>query len=187
MGTQRWLLVALIALRAACASHHASSPTATPTPVARRGARACRWRRRRAEAGSMAQTSSGRPAAARALARKRRARRFDGWRGLARGLGTELDSAIVFSPVYSAYDGVHPFRVPVTVRGYSGVTVGDRSPDLVDLEQVDESTVMITTRGPGTARIIARAGVVERLHAADDHAVDARSMGARRSALRQGL
>ena len=75
-----------------------------------------------------------------------------------RAVGTDLDSAIAFSPVYSAYDGVHVFKVPVTVRGYAGIQWETDRNDLVDLEQVDESTVMITTRGAGTARIIARAG-----------------------------
>ena len=41
--------------------------------------------------------------------------------GSPRAVGTDLDSAIAFSPVYSAYDGVHVFKVPVTVRGYAGI------------------------------------------------------------------
>ncbi len=72
--------------------------------------------------------------------------------------GGELDHALFFSPLYSGYDGVNVFQVPITVRGYVGIDWETDRPDLVDLEKVNDNTAMITTRGAGTARIIARAG-----------------------------
>ena len=82
------------------------------------------------------------------------------WRvtGAPAPVGNELDADIKFSPVYSSYDGEHTFQVPVTVKGYSGIKWETDKQDLVDLDELNPNTVMITTRGAGTAKIIARAG-----------------------------
>jgi hypothetical protein len=71
--------------------------------------------------------------------------------------GTDLDSAILFSPMYTAYDGEHTFSVPAVVNGYSGVVWEAEDPSMVDLVQEGDA-VMITSRKAGTTRIIARAG-----------------------------
>ena len=73
-------------------------------------------------------------------------------------VGTDLDANIKFSPVYSSFDGVHTFQVPVTVKGYAGIVWETDRPDLVDIDPVNDNTGMLTTRGPGEAKIIARAG-----------------------------
>lgn len=76
-------------------------------------------------------------------------------------IGTDLDSAILFSPMYSAYDGAHDFKVPAVVNGYTGVEWRTDKPELVDLEKTGTNSVMITTRGAGVAKIIAKAGPLE--------------------------
>jgi hypothetical protein len=73
----------------------------------------------------------------------------------------ELNDAIAFSPVYSSYDGEHTFLVPVTVKGYTGITWQTDRPDLVELSEVNENTVMIETLGAGEAKIIANAGPLQ--------------------------
>ena len=69
------------------------------------------------------------------------------------------DLSLLFSPMYSAYDGVHDFKVPAIVQGVQGAKWSARPADAVDLEP-DSSTggVMITTRKAGKVLIIARAG-----------------------------
>ncbi len=70
---------------------------------------------------------------------------------------------ILFSPMYSAYDGVHTFQIPAVVNGLdaSQITIdwSASDPSMVKLE-TDPSTggVMITTRKAGKVSIIASAG-----------------------------
>ncbi|HYQ04354.1 MAG TPA: hypothetical protein VER96_37030 [Polyangiaceae bacterium] len=70
---------------------------------------------------------------------------------------------ILFSPMYSAYDGVHTFQVPAVVNGLDAsqiaITWSASDPSMVKLE-TDPTTggVMITTRKAGTVSIIASAG-----------------------------
>jgi hypothetical protein len=73
-------------------------------------------------------------------------------------VGNELDSAILFSPMYSAFDGVHEFRLPAIVNGYTGVTWEIEDDSLADLAPNGDNGVMITTKAAGTTRIIARSG-----------------------------
>lgn len=75
-------------------------------------------------------------------------------------VGTELDADILFSPIYSAFDGVHEFKVPAIVNGYTGVQWEAEDPSMVDLVPNGDNGVMITTRKAGTTRIIARAGAL---------------------------
>jgi hypothetical protein len=69
---------------------------------------------------------------------------------------------IEFNPIFSGYDGVHTFQVPTTianasVSGITDVQWSTDSPSLVDLQlQSDNITTMITTKGAGTAHIIAK-------------------------------
>ncbi len=82
-----------------------------------------------------------------------------GGAGMAAPVGNELDADMMFSPMYSAYDGgEHTFKVPAIVNGYTGVTWSAEDPSMVDLVQTGENSVMITTRAAGSTRIIARAG-----------------------------
>ncbi|MEI9936120.1 MAG: hypothetical protein WDO69_02735 [Pseudomonadota bacterium] len=70
---------------------------------------------------------------------------------------------ILFSPMYSAYDGVHTFQIPAVVNGIdaSQITIdwSASDPSMVELE-TDPTTggVMITTRKAGKVSIIASAG-----------------------------
>jgi hypothetical protein len=70
---------------------------------------------------------------------------------------------ILFSPMYSAYDGVHTFQIPAVVNGLdpTAITIdwSASDPTMVKLEP-DPTTggVMITTQKSGTVSIIANAG-----------------------------
>jgi hypothetical protein len=72
-------------------------------------------------------------------------------------VGTELDANILFSPMYSAYDGVHDFKLPAIVNGYTDVQ-WEADEEYVGLERLSDNSVMITTRKAGEVRIIARSG-----------------------------
>ena len=82
------------------------------------------------------------------------------------------DLVLLFNPAYSAYDGVHEFKLPAIVQGVQDVEWSARPGDAVDLAR-DTSTggVMITTRKPGKVLIIARAGALS--GSADLHITDA--------------
>ncbi|MDH5672142.1 MAG: hypothetical protein OEZ06_08335 [Myxococcales bacterium] len=71
------------------------------------------------------------------------------------------DLVLLFSPMYSAYDGVHDFKLPAIVQGVQGAKWSANPADMVDL-QPDSTTggIMITTRKAGTVTIIARAGAL---------------------------
>jgi len=68
---------------------------------------------------------------------------------------------ILFSPMYSAYDGVHPFKLPAVVNSImpGAVSWSASDPSLVDLT-ADPATggTMITMRKAGSVKIIASAG-----------------------------
>jgi hypothetical protein len=70
---------------------------------------------------------------------------------------------ILFSPMYSAYDGVHTFKIPAVVDGLaaSALTWSASDPSMVDIQN-DPGTggVMITTRKAGNVKIIATAGAL---------------------------
>jgi hypothetical protein len=72
---------------------------------------------------------------------------------------------ILFSPMYSAYDGTHTFQIPAVVNGLdpSQITINwsASDPSMVKLES-DPTTggVMITTRKAGKVSIIASAGTL---------------------------
>jgi hypothetical protein len=74
--------------------------------------------------------------------------------------------SILYSKAYTAYDGVHTFKVPVMVNGVTGVT-WSAEPALVDIEAVADdgtntgSEAMLTTKGAGTVTLKARAGNLE--------------------------
>ena len=71
--------------------------------------------------------------------------------------------SILFSPMYSAYDGEHTFQIPAIVKGLDPTQVdiawSASDPDMVKIEP-DPTTggVMITTRQAGKVSIIANAG-----------------------------
>jgi hypothetical protein len=66
---------------------------------------------------------------------------------------------ILFSPMYSAFDGVHRFQVPATVNGIdpAAITWSLSDPAIGSL-QTNEDGVMITVQKAGTANLIASAG-----------------------------
>jgi len=70
---------------------------------------------------------------------------------------------ILFSPMYSAFDGMHTFQVPAVVNGLdptqTSITWSASDPSMVKLE-TDPTTggVMITTQKAGKVSIIATAG-----------------------------
>jgi hypothetical protein len=70
---------------------------------------------------------------------------------------------ILFSTMYSAYDGVHTFQIPAVVNGLDPTEVqidwSASDPSMVNL-QLDPTTggVMITTQKAGTVQIYAQAG-----------------------------
>ena len=73
---------------------------------------------------------------------------------------------LFFSPnMYSAYDGVHKFQIPVITTGVKGsaVTWSASDPTMVDLTPETVTGldgVMVTTRKAGTVSIIASAGTL---------------------------
>jgi hypothetical protein len=66
---------------------------------------------------------------------------------------------ILFSPMFSAFDGVHRFQVPATVNGIdpAAITWSLSDPSIGSL-QTNEDGVMITVQKAGTANLIASAG-----------------------------
>jgi hypothetical protein len=80
-----------------------------------------------------------------------------------KAVGTDLQ--IVFSPMYSGFDGSRTFKVPAVVNAAGMALTGAKwsASDIsyVDLENDAETGgVMITTRKAGTVKIIARAGML---------------------------
>lgn len=71
------------------------------------------------------------------------------------------DLRVVFSPMYTAFDGTHTFQVPAVVQGVSpdAITWSASDKTMVDLA-ADPTTggVMVTARKAGAVNIIASAG-----------------------------
>jgi len=68
---------------------------------------------------------------------------------------------VLFSPMYSAYDGVHQFKVPAVVDGINAGAVvwSAADPSLVDMApDPTNGGVMLTMRKAGSTQIIATAG-----------------------------
>ena len=70
-----------------------------------------------------------------------------------------------FDPMYSAYDGVHKFQIPVITRSIDGadLTWSASDPSMVDFAPETLTPyhgVMVTTRKAGTVSIIASAGTI---------------------------
>jgi hypothetical protein len=81
-------------------------------------------------------------------------------------VGTDASCAtsqieILFSPMYSAFDGTHRFQVPATVNGIdaAAVTWSISDPTIASL-QTSSDGVMITIQAAGKATIVARAGTL---------------------------
>jgi hypothetical protein len=68
---------------------------------------------------------------------------------------------ILFSPMFSAFDGVHRFQVPATVNSIdpAAITWSISDPSIANL-QTNADGVMITVQKAGTANIIATAGTL---------------------------
>jgi len=66
---------------------------------------------------------------------------------------------IVFSPMYSGFDGENTYQVPAIVSGVADVMWSADPANLVDIEKdVESGGVLITTRGAGDVKITAKAG-----------------------------
>jgi hypothetical protein len=69
---------------------------------------------------------------------------------------------LLFTPMFSAYDGMHSFKVPVVVNNVdpSAVAFSASDPSMVDIAQPDPDTgiAMITVQKAGTVTIVANAG-----------------------------
>lgn len=73
--------------------------------------------------------------------------------------GTNGKLKILFSPMYSAFDGVHDFKLPAVVNGVSDLNWSADDPTKVDIEQDnDTGGVMLTMKASGTVTISAAAG-----------------------------
>ena len=71
--------------------------------------------------------------------------------------GSDEGLTLEFASLFSAYNGVQNFRVPVRVAGEHGeVTWSASDPEMVDIELTADGA-MITTRAAGTVTIIAEA------------------------------
>jgi hypothetical protein len=74
---------------------------------------------------------------------------------------------IVYPKAYSAFDGVHTFKVPVMVTGVTGVKWSASDPALVEIEALADdaastgSEAMLVMKGAGTVTITAQAGTLE--------------------------
>jgi hypothetical protein len=74
--------------------------------------------------------------------------------------------SIIYAKAFTAFDGVHTFKVPVMVNGVTGVT-WSAEPALVDIEAIADdgsnsgSQAILTTKGAGTVTLKARAGNLE--------------------------
>jgi hypothetical protein len=75
------------------------------------------------------------------------------------GCSTPDGLPIKFNPVYSGYDGVHNYQVPVFVEGVDpgSVTWGSSDPSMVSLQPY-VAGIMITTRKAGDVTIVAQMG-----------------------------
>lgn len=85
------------------------------------------------------------------------------------GPATPVDSAsqdqtaddgldVQFATAYSAFDGVHDYKVPAKVTGVKKPKWSASPPELVDLEVQPDGSVMITTRGVGVVTVTAKSG-----------------------------
>lgn len=63
-----------------------------------------------------------------------------------------------FETAYTAFDGVHDYRIPAKVDGVKKPKWSASPEDLVDLEPQSDGSVMITSRGAGTVTITAKSG-----------------------------
>lgn len=68
------------------------------------------------------------------------------------------DFEIQFPTAYSAYDGEHEFKVPFVVKSSKKVKWSAKPADLVDIENNDDGSAMITTKGDGEVEIFAKIG-----------------------------
>jgi hypothetical protein len=78
------------------------------------------------------------------------------------GLGNFTSTlSLFFNPMYSGYDGMHTYQIPVTIDN-AGETIPNvrwsaSDPSMVDIAATsDPNTVMITTKKAGSVRIIAQ-------------------------------
>jgi hypothetical protein len=68
---------------------------------------------------------------------------------------------VLFSPAYSAFDGMHTFKVPAVVNSIDPTAVTWTASDNSYVDITQDATlggVMLTTRKPGSVKIIASAG-----------------------------
>lgn len=71
--------------------------------------------------------------------------------------GETGDLEIVFPKMYSGYDGVHEYRIPVKAVGVRNASFTASDNNLVSIEKTGDGA-MLTTKGAGTVTITATAG-----------------------------
>lgn len=64
---------------------------------------------------------------------------------------------LVFTPMYSGWDGVHTYKIPVVAKGLKNVKFTASDPSMVDIQKTAEGA-MITTRKAGKVTITGTAG-----------------------------
>ena len=91
---------------------------------------------------------------------------------------------IKFNPIYSGFDGVHTYQVPVFVVGVdpSTVTWGSSDPTMVSFQPYVRG-IMITTKKAGNVTIVARVGSQCGSAPLHDHPVHDRRVEPRERAL----
>jgi hypothetical protein len=81
---------------------------------------------------------------------------------IANGTCAKNQLKILFTPMFSAFDGKHIFQVPVVVNNIdpSAITFGASDPSMVDIGPVDPTTgiAVLTVRKAGKVDILASAG-----------------------------
>ena len=78
------------------------------------------------------------------------------------GKCTKSQLKILFTPMFSAFDGRHPFKIPVVANGIdaTAVSFAAEDPAMVDIDTPDPDTgiAMITVHKAGSVNIVATAG-----------------------------
>jgi hypothetical protein len=71
---------------------------------------------------------------------------------------SESGLKIYFPTMYSAYDGQHDFKIPVMINGVTKVHWTASDPEMVDIDDSNDGTAVISVRKAGTVTIRAKAG-----------------------------
>jgi hypothetical protein len=73
---------------------------------------------------------------------------------------TDAELSIQFATMYSAFDGMHDFKLPAVVTGVKKVKWSVSDPSIASIETQTDGSAMITVLAAGTVDIIAKAGSI---------------------------